>query len=321
MAGVPRGTVQTLRVIGLDYRAAGIGSNGNGGPGGGALVSTPPSVGNGAWDPKILIGDAPVHADGSVFFTAGARQPLYFMLLDAKGRMVQTMRSWTTLQPGENASCVGCHESKNSVPLANARPTLALAAGPRPLAPVFGPRRGFSFLKEIQPILDAHCVSCHSGQDGKRPDLTAAAVVDPAAKRRWTRSYLALTHARPDDKEKQARWRGDAGHALVNWVSAASAPPIQKPLSAGSNTSRLFAGMLVKGHCKTLTPDAAARLALWVDLGVPFCGDYTEANAWDDAERAKYAQYQAKRDRAAAQDEAALAARAGRPAQPGIARD
>ncbi|HNX35348.1 MAG TPA: hypothetical protein PKM57_12015 [Kiritimatiellia bacterium] len=306
MAGVPRGTVKTLRVIGLDFRLAGIGSNGNAGPGGGALISTPPSVGNGAWDPKILVGDAPVHEDGSVFFTAGAREPFYFMLLDAKGRMVQTMRSWTSLQPGENASCVGCHESKNSVPLATARPTLALAAGARPLAPVSGPRRGFSFLKEIQPILDAHCVTCHDGKDPKKPDLTATVVTDAAAKRRWTRSYLALTHARPDHTEEQTRWRGDPAHKVLNWVSSASAPQIQKPLSAGSNASGLFAGMLDKGHCKTLTPDAAACLAMWVDLGVPFCGDYTEANAWTDAERAKYEQYKAKRDRAAAEDQATL---------------
>lgn len=311
MAGVPRGTVKTLRVLGLDYRLAGIGSNGNGGPGGGAMISTPIAVGNGAWDPKVLIGDAPVYADGSVFFTAEARGPVYFMLLDEKGRMVQTMRSWTSLQPGENASCVGCHEPKNSVPRASARPTRALAAGARPLAPINGPRRGFSFLKEVQPVLDANCVKCHDGKDGKKPDLTATAVTDPQAKRLWTRSYLALTHARPDRAEDASRWRGDATHKVVNWVSSASAPPIQKPYSAGSNTSRLFAEMLDKGHCKTLTPEAAARLAMWVDLGVPFCGDYTEANTWDEKEKAKYEQYKAKRSRADAEDQAVLAVLAG----------
>jgi len=307
MDGVARGTVKTLRVIGLDYRAAGIGSNGNGGPGGGAMISTPPSVGNGAWGPKILIGDAPVHEDGSVFFTADARAPLYFMLLDDKGRMVQTMRSWITLQPGENASCVGCHESKNSVPLASARPTRALAAGPRPLAPIFGPRRGFSFLKEIQPILNAHCAGCHDGRPG-RPDLTAAVVTDPAAKRHWTRAYLTLTHARPDQKEPPARWRGDPGHALLNWVSAASAPPIQRPRSAGSGASKLFSGMLDKGHCKTLAPAEIARLALWVDLGVPFCADYTEAAAWTPEEWEKHRRFMAKREAADAADRATLRA-------------
>ena len=306
MAGVPRGTVKTLRVIGLDFRVAGIGSNGNGGPGGGALISTPPSVGNGAWDPKILVGDAPVREDGSVFFTTDARKPVYFLLLDAKGRLVQTMRSWTSLQPGENASCVGCHESKNSVPLATARPTLALAAGATPLSPILGPRRGLSYLKEIQPILDAHCVTCHDGKDGKKPDLTATVVDDPAAKRRWTRSYLALTHARPDHKETHDRWRGDATHKVLNWVSAASAPTLQQPYSAGSNTSGLFTNMLDRGHCKTIAAPDVARLAMWVDLGVPFCGDYTESDAWNAQERAKYQQYKAKRDRADAEDRATL---------------
>jgi len=224
---------------------------------------------------------------------------------------VQTMRSWTTLQPGENASCVGCHESKNSVPLATARPTRALAAGAKPLAPINGPRRGFSFLKEVQPVLDAHCVKCHDGKDDKKPDLTSTAVNDPGAKRRWTRSYLSLTHARPDDKEGKSGWRGDATQEVVNWVSSASAPPIQKPYSAGSNTSRLFKAMLDKGHCKTLTADAAARLAMWIDLGVPFCGDYTEANTWSEKDVEKYEKYKAKRDRADAEDQATLAALAG----------
>ena len=276
------------------------------------MISTPPFVGNGAWDPKILIGDAPVHEDGSVFFTTEVRAPLYFMLLDDKGRMVQTMRSWTTLQPGENASYVGCHESKNSVPLASARPTRALAAGPRPLAPIFGPRRGFSFLKEIQPILNAHCVGCHDGRSG-RPDLTAAVVSDPAAKRHWARAYLTLTHARPDQKEPPARWRGDPDHALLNWVSAASAPPIQRPRSAGSANSRLFSEMLDKGHCKTVTPVELARLALWVDLGVPFCADYTEAAAWTPEEWEKYRRFMAKREAADAADRATLRALAREP--------
>ena len=55
--------VKTLRVVALEFRAAGIGSNGNRGPGGGALVSTPVSIGNGAWDPKIILGDATVYDD------------------------------------------------------------------------------------------------------------------------------------------------------------------------------------------------------------------------------------------------------------------
>ncbi|MGN0846977.1 MAG: hypothetical protein ACI4RA_06290, partial [Kiritimatiellia bacterium] len=100
MKGVPRGTVKSLRAVSIDYRPAGIGENGNGGPGGGGLSCTPPALGNGTWGVKRVLGEVPVAEDGSVVFEAPARTPIYFMLLDEKGRMVQSMRSWATLQPG-----------------------------------------------------------------------------------------------------------------------------------------------------------------------------------------------------------------------------
>ncbi len=304
LEGVARGTVRTLRVVSIEYRAAGIGSNRNGGPGGGALISTPVAVGNGAWDPKVILGDARVHRDGSAFFRVPARKPVYFQLLDAKGRMVQTMRSWTTIQPGEDASCVGCHEHKNSAPRAALPRTEALAAGPEPLRPAFGAPRGFSFGREIQPILDAKCVRCHRGEEGEPPGLTSREVVDPAARRRWSEAYLALTHAKDRGGKRPGTWTGDADHPMVNWVSAQSAPPMLPPYAAGSATSRLI-GMLQAGHEDVkLTADEMARLCAWIDLGVPFCGDYVEAHAWSEAELEKYRRYAAKRERLAKEEEA-----------------
>jgi len=172
LAGVERGTIKGLRVVGLDFRAAGVGSNSNRGPAGGALVSTPISI-QGAWDVKQVLGTAEVHNDGSACFTVPARTPLYFQALDEKGQMVQTMRSWVTLQPGEALSCVGCHESKNTAPPYTAY-SQAMRRGPRPLTPFYGPPRGFSFIREIQPILDEHCVRCHYETD-KRPSYGSLA--------------------------------------------------------------------------------------------------------------------------------------------------
>jgi hypothetical protein len=283
MKDVPRGTIKKIRVVQLDYRAAGIGSNGNGGPGGGALVSTPPSINNGAWDPKIIIGDADVYEDGSALFTVEAKAPIYFMLLDEKGRMVQTMRSWTMLQPGEYAGCVGCHENKNSGALSKGNTTKAMAKGTQKLQPINGPKRGFSFLKEVQPILDKHCVTCHDGKHEKTKfELTSEGVPDQGAKRLWTKSYLNLTH------------RGGADHDMLNWISAASTVKLIPPYFRGSNKSKLFKN-LDAGHCKTITPKEIAVLAMWVDLGVPFCGDYKEANLWSEQEMAKYERYYNKR--------------------------
>jgi hypothetical protein len=298
MKGVPRGTVKTLRVVELEFRVAGVGNNHNRGPGGSALVSTPVAIGNGSWDPKILVGDAKVFEDGSAFFKVETCKPIYFMLLDEKGCMIQTMRSWTTLQQGETASCVGCHENKNRAPSSYAkRTTMALAAGAQKLAPIYGPKRGFSFAKEVQPILDRNCISCHNGKGDKMPenfDLTQTPVTDSGAKRTWLRSYLTLTHATPSNKTDPKACSGNADHVQVNWISAASTVKLIPPYFKGSNTSILFK-KLREGHCKTITSQEIARMAMWVDLGVPFCENYLEAAVWSEAERAKHDRYLEKR--------------------------
>ena len=306
--GVPRGTVKSLRVVSIEYRAAGVGSNSNGGPGGGALISTPVAIGNGAWDPKIILGDATVYEDGSVFFQVPARKPVYFQLLDEQDRLIQTMRSWTTIQPGENASCVGCHEHKNSSPVSDLPLTLALQKGAEDLKPFYGEARGFSFVKEIQPVLDRHCVRCHNGKDDTPYRLTEEGTEDPRAKRRWSQSYLALTHARPDDAKNSSGWRGNADHAMVNWVSSQSAPPMLTPYSAGSNRSKLM-DILDEGHEDVkLAREDLDKLAAWIDLGAPYCGDYIEANTWTAAEQEKYQRYAQKRERLAAEEGANIAA-------------
>ena len=298
LKGIPRGTIKTLRVIALDFRAAGIGDNRNGGPGGAALISTPVAIGNGTWDPKIILGDAAVSEDGSAFFRVPARTPFYFQLLNDKNQMVASMRSWTTLQPGENAACVGCHESKNSTPVVASAHT----GTPQTLRPFYGPPRGFSFQQEIQPILDRRCVRCHN--ERHRFPLLSDEVLDESAKRRWSRSYLTLTHA---DTHRRNAFTGDPDHPLVNWISAQSAPPMLPPYSAGSAKSKLIE-FLERSHLDNrLGAEEMDKLKAWIDLGVPYCADYRESNAWTEEENEKYDRYQAKRDRLSAEEKAAIA--------------
>ncbi len=315
LAGVARGSIKKLRVIALDFRAAGIGANGNHGPAGGALVSTPPAIDCGTWDVKVVLGSATVHEDGSACFRVPARTPLYFQAIDDKGRVAQTMRSWSTVQPGEVASCVGCHEDKNSSPPAYSSGRIALRNHPEELEPFYGPARGFSFAKEIQPILQAKCVSCHNDparQPAFRPfpeekrralakvepaqaapnkeiapgtrafSLLATPVLDVKAKRNWSQSYLALTSA-------------GRTTTMVNWTNVQGAPPMLPPYSAGSARSAIMP-LLEAGHGGAkLSAEELEKFACWIDLLVPFCGDYREAAAWTDVESAKYAHYLAKR--------------------------
>jgi hypothetical protein len=316
LAGVPRGTAKKLRVIGLDFRAAVVGGNHNRGEAGQAFVATPVAVAQGSWEAKTVLGETPIADDGSVFFTAPARTPLYFQVLDAKGRAVQTMRSWATLQPGENASCVGCHEHKNSTPQASPLRE-AVRRGPRPLEPFHGPPRGFSFVREIQPILDRHCVRCHHDRSrlswlaDSRPPIAATTkdeggagdasafsllsdtTTDTIAKRRYSDGYLALVGAVRGYDQSLA----GVSRPLVNWISPQSAPPMSRPYAAGSATSGLMT-LLEAGHQGVrLDREEMDKLACWIDLVVPYCGDYQEANAWSPFEKRYYEVLLAKRKR------------------------
>jgi hypothetical protein len=284
---VPRGTVKQLRVVALEYRSAAIGNVSQQGRGGTSEVTTPVAVGNGSWDVKVVLGSAPVYADGSALFRVPARTPVYFQALDERGCAVQTMRSWTTLMPGETQACVGCHEHKNSVPRSAAGLSLALQAGPQKLTPFRGPPRGFSFALEVQPILDRHCVRCHTGAPDKPLNLTGEAVQVGTTKRRFSQSYLTLTHTSKDC--------GQWDHPLVNWIDCMSEPELLPPYARGAATSKLMA-LLRDGHeGVTLAPPELETLACWIDLLVPFCGDYWEANAWSQDEREFYARTEAKR--------------------------
>ena len=301
LEGIARGKAKALRVVAIEYRAAGVGNNVNAGESGGAMISTPISVGNGCWDIKRILGETPVYEDGSAFFTVPARTPVYFQILDKNGSVIQTMRSWSTLMPGETFSCVGCHEEKDAAPVLGAA-TLAAIRGPQPLQPFQGPPRGFSFAREVQPILDKHCIQCHDGvkvlgESKTVLNLTGAPYEDKRAKRFWSESYLTLTGA-----PRQSSATGNSGRKLVNWIDAQSRPSMLPPYHKGSATSTLIR-MLREGHGEaTLTREELHKIAAWIDLGVPFCGDYLEANAWNQGELDKYIRYQRKREKLAAEE-------------------
>ena len=319
LAGIEKGTIKSLRVVALEYRAAGIRKNGNGGEGGGAMVCTPIAVSNAAWDVKKVLGQVPVEEDGSALFDVPARTPVYFQLLDKNDEVVQTMRSWSTLQPGEFFACIGCHEDKGNTTVNVATATsLALKKGAQKLKPTYRPGKGiyqnagFSYVRDIQPILDTYCVSCHSGvarPDGTRVplDLTGnekiykAPPTPPGKKepappawavsgRHFSESYLNLTNCGS---------RGD--NKYIAMYDVQSAPPMLPPRVAGAFKSpliKMFRGERDKAHQDVKIDEASLRkLALWIDLLTPYCGDYTEESDWTPEEKAKYAYYIMKREK------------------------
>jgi len=245
---------------------------------------------------KVVLGNAAFYEDGSAMFNVPARTPVYFQALDEKGHAVQAMRSWSTLQPGETFSCIGCHENKSEVPPVRTT-TLAMKAGPQSLEPFYGPPRGFSFNKEIQPILDRHCVKCHTGAETEPFGLSGKQVIEKTSKRKWSQPYLALTQARPEGRPNQPYYQGNQDGELVNWISNMSVPTMLPPYYKGAAKSKLIAILEQEHEDVKLSPEEMEKIACWIDLLVPYCGDYMEANAWTQEELAKYDHFLKKRER------------------------
>lgn len=161
--------------------------------------------------------------------------------------------------------------------------------------------RNFSYLKEIQPIWDKHCISCHDGVKQPMSLKGELQVFDKRSKRKYAQSYLSLTHARMDGPD--GPWRGNAHHPEVNWISALSEPTLLPPYFAGSNTSNLIK-RLEEGHGGTkLTPQEIRKVSLWIDLLVPQIGDYREANNWSQHDLEYYDRYDKKRKAARAEEQ------------------
>ena len=76
----------------------------------------------------VVMGTAPVEADGSFLVRTPADQPIRFALLDARGDVVRQEHGWFWIRRGEQRYCVGCHtgperSSENHVPAVLLRTT------------------------------------------------------------------------------------------------------------------------------------------------------------------------------------------------------
>jgi hypothetical protein len=206
---------------------------------------------------RMLLGTVPVESDGSAYFRAPARKPLYFQAVDDRGRAVQSMRSVTYLQPGERQMCVGCHEPRNRtavsrrpLPLATRRAPSAIKPGPEGTKP-------FSFPRLVQPVLDRHCVGCHDG----KPGLEKSAIVltgEPAGQ--FTKAYQNL--------KAFVRW--------YEWGGASIEPIVTRPGRIGADKSPLTKVLTDPVHAPSLKLDDSElrRLYIWLDGNAPFYGAY-----------------------------------------------
>lgn len=253
LAGVPRGEVKQLRVISYYYSSRAMGG----------LLG---SIGmDGPWDIKQVLGTVPVHEDGSALFRIPANTPVAVQPLDADGQALQQMRSWFVGMPGEVVSCVGCHESPNDATIN--RSSLAFQHEPSEIAPWYGPRRGFSFAREVQPVLDHYCVTCHDGAAAE-PDLRGTEMITD-----WNSQIAG--HVFPQYGGKFSVAYAQL-HRFVRRPGIESDLHMLPPLDFHADTTELVQ-ILRRGHYQ-VNPDREAwdRLVTWIDLNAPYHGTWSE---------------------------------------------
>lgn len=115
---------------------------------------------NGNFFLERVWGNVPVEEDGSAFFEVPAMRNFFMVAMDKEGKSLKRMQSFVTLQPGEVTSCVGCHENRTETSKRITNLT-ALKRAPSQIEKPEGIPEIFHFPRDIQPILDKHCVECH----------------------------------------------------------------------------------------------------------------------------------------------------------------
>jgi hypothetical protein len=199
--------------------------------------------------PRIL-GTVPVEPDGSAFMEVPALRPLFFVALDENDMSVKRMQSFTSVMPGETTSCVGCHEHRSNS--AHVRSNLmALDRPASKIEPITDVPDVFDFVRDIQPILDKHCVECHNYEERPGDDLPLVSDRGPW----YSHGYVALMA------------RGHIAHGN-------DADGNRPPRSIGSSASRLMR-LIDDGHEDVeLSALERKKIRLWIDSGAPYAGTY-----------------------------------------------
>lgn len=204
-----------------------------------------------------IVGTVPVEADGSAYFEAPALRSFFFVALDEHDMSVKRMQSFTTVQPGEQLSCVGCHEHRSQTPQLQPNNLLALRRPPARIEPMHDVPEVFDFPRDVQPILDALCTDCHGYEKTARGGPRAGRLLLSGDRGPiYSQSYYMLTIAR--------LFADGRNQPKSNY----------EPRALGSSNSRLLAYLDGAHYGVKATPHQKKMLRLWIESGAAYPGTY-----------------------------------------------
>ncbi len=212
----------------------------------------PPMSFGGTYTLERVLGTVPVEPDGSACFDVPALRPLFLVALDGRDNSVKRMHSFFTMMPGETAGCVGCHEERTRATFDPGHNVLeALRRAPSRIEPIEGIPEVFDFPRDIQPILDRHCVECHD-YDRREGGVILTGDRGPI----FSHAYYTLT---------ALEYVSDGRDRVETNLP---------PRTVGTSASPLM-GMLDGSHHKAkLTPHEQDMIRYWIESAAAYPGTY-----------------------------------------------
>ncbi|MCX5647795.1 MAG: hypothetical protein NTX40_01680 [Planctomycetota bacterium] len=216
---------------------------------------------SGTFTLERIIGTVPVEEDGSAYFELPANRAFFFVALDENNLSVKRMQSFTSVAPGETTSCIGCHELRTQAP-SPARRIAAMRRALSVVTPVPNVPDIIDFPRDVQPILDRHCVRCHDYEKpagGNPPSEGPAAggvILTGDRGPMFSHSYFELTIRR-----QFVDGRNLAKSNLPPRTIGTSASPLMRKLDGNHHGVRMSPGEIDVIRC-------------WIESGAAYPGTY-----------------------------------------------
>jgi hypothetical protein len=206
-----------------------------------------------------ILGEVPVEPDGSAYFEVPANRSLFLIAMDREDDALRRMQSFLSVMPGETVGCAGCHEDRVQTPRNPPGGTLAaLLRPPSPIEPIAGIPEVFDFPRDIQPILDRHCVPCHdytphaAGLGPRAGNVILTGDRGPI----FSHSYVTLTVL---GQVADGRNRAESNYA---------------PRTLGAVASPLMHKVRDQHQGVKLSPAEITKLRYWIETGAAYPGTY-----------------------------------------------
>jgi hypothetical protein len=228
---------------------------------------------------RVQHGIVPVEADGSAHFIVPAAVNVSLQALDKNYMSLQSERTYVNYIPGEQRSCIGCHETPESaagntgtsIPDALRRAASVPSAQPGDKSA----KRVLDFAMDVQPVLDKHCVECHGKKKtegklnltGKMTDLFSVAYESLCHK-----TYFSFIGENSPKCGNNAYLPPRSLHSHNSILGVILWPDAVKLKEPGRNES---ARKLVEKHKKLkLTLAEKLKITNWMDTNGQYHGMY-----------------------------------------------